>query len=99
MQNRLWEAGKLYGECIYDGLTDQQQGIIAFGMTPVELANDAEEYGKTMLAKSYAAYHWNDESQWKSAYDNMQKNATSDFVKGFCSGLMSAAKKKGRMIA
>lgn len=95
----ILQAGKLYGEAIYSHCSNSQKAIISFGMTPVELVNDAEPYAREQIARAYARHHYNNEDDWQSIAPHIKKEVISEFTRGFCVGLMEAASKQGRMIA
>lgn len=97
--SKLVEAGKLYGRATYPGTTPTQQAIIAYGMTPKELVDKAEAFGREELAKAYARSKFGDESQYTTILDYIEKQPLAEFTRGFCLGLMQSAAEKGRMVA
>jgi hypothetical protein len=98
-ENLLQEAGRIYGKAIYDALSETDKAVVAFGMTPLHVKEEAEEYFKTEIAKSYARIRLGDESLHHMVSGHIYKADVQKALKGVILGLKSAAKENGKMIA
>jgi len=89
------------GQDRYWLLDEDQQAAVAFGMTPIEIAEEFIAEMREMIGSALAEKFGTpaDPQLAKSMGDNLKPKLVSELERSFVLGLMDSAKSVGRMIA
>ena len=87
--------GREFGKDKYNFLTDSHKAVIAFGMTPIELVEEAEKF----FEKAIKNYFEKEMNIIIEAFGTIKPEVRSEFIRQFTLGLMDGATEQGKMIA